>query len=130
MRANYLIFFAAFFAFLVSLNFFARADTVSLSTSEDSFIASSEEELEEPQNFDYRAEIRALFGQKGNNARVVDSDDESDMEASGFEMAREEARAARLARLEDEEEERRLEERAKEKKRRKLEAEQKKKVGK
>src|SRR5438552_2022114 len=38
MRANYLIFFAAFFAFLVSLNFFARADTVSLSTSEDSFI--------------------------------------------------------------------------------------------
>jgi hypothetical protein len=48
------------------------------------------------------------------------------MEATGFEMAREEARAAKLAKMEDEEEERRLEERAKEKRRRKLESERKK----
>lgn len=98
------------------------------SPSEDSFIASSsEEEREKPSNFDYRAEIRAIFNRKGpGNARVIDSEDDSDMEATGIEMAREEARAAKLARMEDEEEERRLEERAREKKRRKLEAERKK----
>jgi SPT2 chromatin protein len=97
------------------------------SSDEDSFIASSEEEIEMPDKFDYRAEIRAMFGRKGNS-RVIESEDDSDMEATGFEMAREEARAAKLARMEDEEEERRLEERAREKKRRKLEAERKKKM--
>jgi protein SPT2 len=94
------------------------------SMTENSFIASSKEEIELPEKFDYRAEIRAMFGRKGNT-RIVDSDDDSDMEATGIEMAREEARAAKLARMEDEEEERRLEERAMEKKRRKLEAEKK-----
>lgn len=98
--------------------------------SEDSFIVSEEGEEEVPE-LDYRAEIRALFKRKGPT-RVNDySDDDSDMEASGFEMAREEARAERLARMEDEEEIRREEERIQEKKRRKLEGEKKKaKVGK
>jgi protein SPT2 len=95
------------------------------SVTEDSFIASSEEEIAVPETFDYRAEIRAMFGRKGST-RIVDSDDDSDMEATGLEMAKEEARAAKLARLEDEEEERRLEERARDKKRRKLEAEKRK----
>jgi protein SPT2 len=95
------------------------------SVTEDSFIASSEEEIAVPEKFDYRAEIRAMFGRKGNT-RIIHSDDDSDMEATGLEMAREEARAAKLARLEDEEEERRLEDRARDKKRRKLEAEKRK----
>ena len=103
-----------------------RVRDESESLSEDSFIASSEEEeIAKPEKFDYRAEIRAMFGRKGSGPRAVDSEDDSDMEATGFEMAREEARAAKLARLEDEAEERRLEERAREKKRRKLEAERK-----
>jgi protein SPT2 len=66
-----------------------------------------------------------MFKRKGPE-RVDLSDEDSDMEASGFEMAREEARAAKLARLEDEEEIRREEERIKEKKRRKIEVERKK----
>ena len=96
------------------------------SSSEDSFIASDDER---PEEFDYRAEIRALFKRKGV-PRVELSDDDDDMEASGFEMAQEEARAAKLARMEDEEETRREEERAREKRRRKMEAERKKAKGK
>jgi SPT2 chromatin protein len=106
-----------------------RVREESESPSEDSFIASSDEEVSKPEKFDYRAEIRAMFGRKSSGLREVDSEDDSDMEATGFEMAREEARAAKLAKLEDEEEERRLEERAREKKRRKLEYE-KRKMGK
>jgi hypothetical protein len=93
------------------------------SESEDSFVVSEEEEKTD--EIDYRAEIRAMFKRKGNR-RVDLSDDDSDMEASGFEMAKEEARAAKLARMEDEEEIRREEERVREKKRRKMEAEKKK----
>ena len=104
-----------------------RVRDESESSSEDSFIASSvEEEISKPDRYDYRAEIRAMFGRKSSGTRAVDSEDDSDMEATGFEMAREEARAAKLARMEDEAEERRLEERAREKKRRKLEAERRK----
>ena len=103
-----------------------RVREESESPSEDSFIASSDEEISKPEKFDYRAEIRAMFGRKSSGSRAVDSEDDSDMEATGFEMAREEARAAKLAKLEDEEEERRLEERAREKKRRKLESERRK----
>ena len=104
-----------------------RVREESESPSEDSFIASSEEEeILKAEKFDYRAEIRAMFGRKGSGSRIVDSEDDSDMEATGFEMAREEARAAKLAKLEDEVEERRLEQRAREKKRRKLEAERRK----
>jgi hypothetical protein len=66
-----------------------------------------------------------MFKRKGPEPVDI-SDDDSDMEASGFEMAREEARAAKLARLEDEEEIRREEDRIKDKKRRKIEAERKK----
>ena len=97
-------------------------------SDEDSFIASSDEEpVAKPEKFDYRAEIRAMFGRKGSSKPIY-SDDESDMEATGFEVEREEARAARLARMEDEEEQRREDERIREKKRRKLEAERKKGV--
>jgi hypothetical protein len=97
-------------------------------SDEDSFIASSDEELvAKPEKFDYRAEIRAMFGRKGSSKPIY-SDDESDMEATGFEVEREEARAARLAKLEDEEEQRREDERVREKKRRKLETETKKGV--
>ena len=97
-------------------------------SDEDSFIASSDEEVvAKPEKFDYRAEIRAMFGRKGSS-KAIYSDDESDMEATGFEVEREEARAARLAKLEDEEEQRREDERAREKKRRKLEGERKKSV--
>lgn len=92
------------------------------SSDEDSFIASSEEEhVEKPEKFDYHAEIRAMFGRKASGAKFMYSDDDSDMEATGVEMAREEARAARLARMEDEDEERKEQERIREKKRRKLE---------
>ena len=91
----------------------------------DSFVAhSDEEEIDEPEKFDYRAEIRALFKRPGQE-RTYDEDD-SDMEATGFEVEREEARAARLARLEDEEEAKREEARIREKKKRKLEAEKRK----
>jgi protein SPT2 len=90
--------------------------------SKDSFISEEEDKAAE---FDYRAEIRALFARKGSQ-RVDVSDDDSDMEASGFEMAREEARAAKLARIEDEEEIRREEVRVREKKRRKMEVEKRK----
>jgi protein SPT2 len=86
----------------------------------DSFIAYSDEDDDRKSDaFDFRAEIRAMFS-RNRPSRVVDEDD-SDMEATGFEMEREEARAARLARMEDEAEERRLEEHAREKKKRKLE---------
>lgn len=94
------------------------------SESQDSFVVSSDD-AEKPEQFDYRAEIRAMFKRKGPEPVDI-SDDDSDMEASGFEMAREEARAAKLARLEDEEEIRREEDRIKDKKRRKIEAERKK----
>jgi protein SPT2 len=90
--------------------------------SEDSFIVS--EEAEKPE-MDYRAEIRAMFKRKGPS-RMEHSDEDSDMEATGFEMEREERRAALLAKKEDEEEERREEQRAQEKKRRKMELERKK----
>lgn len=92
--------------------------------SEDSFIAYSDEE-EASDRFDYRTEIRAMFSRKGP-ARVIESDDDSDMEATGFEMAAEEVQATRLARLEDEAEERREEERRIAKKKRKMEAENRK----
>jgi protein SPT2 len=85
----------------------------------DSFIAYSDEEDRKSDTIDFRAEIRAMFS-RNRTSRVVDEEDDSDMEATGFEMEREEARAARLARMEDEAEERRLEEHAREKKKRKL----------
>jgi hypothetical protein len=85
----------------------------------DSFIAYSDEEEEESSR--HRAEIRAMFS-RNQRSRIVDSDDDSDMEATGLEMEREEARAIRLAKLEDQLEEKRLEEHAKEKKKRKVEA--------
>ena len=94
----------------------------------DSFIAYSDEEDEDvaprskSDNFDYRAEIRALFSRNRPSSQVIDSDNDSDMEATGFEMEREEARAARLAKMEDQAEEKRLEEHAREKKKRKKEA--------
>jgi len=81
--------------------------------SEDSFI-SSEDEM----GHDYRSEIRAMFQRNGRSRAESDSDD-SDMEATGAEMAREEAEAERLARIEDEEEIRLEEARIREKKRRK-----------
>jgi protein SPT2 len=98
------------------------------SSDDDSFIASSnEEEVKTSEKFDYRAEIRAMFARKGST-KVTYSDDDSDMEATGLEMAREEAQAARLARMEDDDEERREQERIREKKKRKLEASKKKSV--
>jgi protein SPT2 len=93
------------------------------SPSSDSFLASENEDETVPEKFDYRAEIRAMFQRKGRSPRAIDSDTDSEMEATGMEMEKEEARAARLAKLEDEAEERRLEERAREKKRRRLEME-------
>lgn len=97
-------------------------------SDEDSFIASSDEEsVAKPDKFDYRSEIRAIFGRKGSGNPIY-SDDESDMEATGFEVEKEEARAARLARMEDEEEQKREDARIREKKRRKLEADRKKGV--
>ena len=96
-------------------------------SSQDSFIASEDEEDLLPEKFDYSAEIAAIFKRNRPGKNIVDSDDDSDMEATGMEMEREEARAARLARLEDEAEERRLEERAREKKKRKMELEKQKK---
>ena len=99
----------------------------------DSFIAYSDEDEDilprsKSDDVDYRAEIRALFSRNRPSSRVVDSDDDSDMEATGFEMEREEARAARLARMEDQAEEKRLEEHAREKKKRKMDAQQRRKV--
>jgi len=68
----------------------------------DSFIAYSDEEEDRRSDaFDFQAEIRAMFS-RNRPSRVVDEEDDSDMEATGFEMEREEARAARLARMEDE----------------------------
>ena len=96
--------------------------------SEDSFIVSEDEEEASPE-LDYRAEIRAMFKRKGPS-RVEYSDEDSDMEATGFEMEREERRAAQLARMEDEMEEKREEERIREKKRRKMELDKKIKGGK
>ena len=86
------------------------------SSSENSFVAPEDEE------FDYRTEIRSMFN-RGRESRMYSDSDDSDMEATGFEVEREEARATRLARLEDEEEERREEERRREKKKRKMEVE-------
>ena len=80
--------------------------------SVDSFIADSEEEgPHADDNIDYRSEIRQIFARR-NAPTTYDDDEEDDdaMEVSGLELEREERRATKLARLEDDREAR-LEER-------------------
>ena len=74
-----------------------------------------EEEVEEPDRAEVSAAIQELFGRGKSKAyylaRDIDSDEDgSDMEADADAIRREEARAARLARQEDELEEQRLKE--------------------
>jgi protein SPT2 len=72
-----------------------------------------EEEAEDGDVADYRDEIWKMFGRNRKEYvnRMDDSDDD-DMEADLESVAREEARSARIARLEDEREERELQKRA------------------
>lgn len=75
---------------------------------------------DEDEGYD-RDEIWKMFNRGKRRADfVIDNDDDSDMEATGAELFREEQRSLRVAREEDEAEERELKRRAEEKKRRKL----------
>lgn len=98
----------------------------------DDFIVDDEEEddygrdsrsrryEDEDEGYD-RDEIWKMFNRGKRRADfVIDNDDDSDMEATGAELFREEQRSLRVAREEDEAEERELKRRAEEKKRRKL----------
>lgn len=70
-----------------------------------------------------RDEIWSMFNRGKRRSDFVDADDfedDSDMEATGAELFREEQKSLREARQEDEQEERELKRRAQEKKRRKL----------
>lgn len=65
-------------------------------------------------------DIHQLFGRKGGREKYIDDSSSSDMEASPAAIAREEARAARLAREADRLEEEKEKRRAEEKRRRRL----------
>jgi protein SPT2 len=75
---------------------------------------------DEDEGYD-RDEIWQMFNRGKRRADfVIEDEDDSDMEATGAELFREEQRSLRVAREEDEAEERELKRRAEEKKRRKL----------